>query len=112
GLRIQEVDARHITFAAPGGVQSGRAAHGEKLGAPASLLQLAEQVVEANAVAPDHHQVSQLQPPSEKLDLDESARRDNLLMPADRRETVGTAECPYAAGPLSHRIRGQRRSGC
>ena len=35
---------------------------------------------------------------------------DDLLVPADRRETVGAAERRDAAGSLSHRIRGERRA--
>ena len=105
------MDARDITFAAPGGVQSCRAADREKLGAHALLLQLAKQIVEADAVAPDHHEVGQLQVAAEKLNVDEGARLDDLLVPADRREAVGAAERRDAAGPLSHRIGGERRSG-
>ncbi len=99
------MDSRHIAFATLGGVQSCRAADREKLGAHALLLQLAEQVVEADAVAADHHEIGQLQLSAEKLNVDARAGFDNLLVTADRRETVGAAERRDAAGPLSHRIR-------
>src|SRR5579862_426795 len=105
------MDSRHITFATPGSVQSRRAAHSEKLRVHALLLQFAEQVVEADTVAPDHHEVCQLQLPAEKLNVDEGTCLDNLLVPSDRREAIGAAERGDATGSLSHRIRGQRRSG-
>jgi hypothetical protein len=68
-------------------------------------LQFPEQIIEANAVASNHHEVSELQLATEKLNVDESASRDDLLMPPDRRKPVGAAERRDAAGPLPHRIR-------
>ena len=68
------MDAREIAFTALGGVQSRRAADGEKLRAHALLLQLAEQVVEADAVAADHDEIGQLQLAAEQLNVDERAR--------------------------------------
>ena len=111
GLRIEQVDARDIAFAALGGVQSCGAADGEKLRAHASLLQFAEQVVEPDAVAADHDEIGQLQFAAEKLHVDDRAGLDDLFVPADRREAVGAAERRDAAGPLSHRIRGERYAG-
>ena len=108
GRWIQQVDSREITFAALGGIQSCRAAHREKLGAgDAAVVQFPQQVVEADAVAPDHHKVGQLQLPAEKLNVDEGSRVDNLLVPADCRKTIRAAERRDTAGSLSHRIRGE-----
>ena len=104
------MDSCDITLAALGGVQPRRAADREELGVHALLLQFAEQVVQADAVTANHHQVGQLQIPAEQLDVDERACLDNLFVPPDRREAVGTAERRDAAGSLSHRIRGERRS--
>ena len=63
-------------------------------------------------MAPNDHEVSQLQLPAEKLNVDGRARLDNLFMPPDRREAVGAAERRDAAGSLSHGIGGERGSGC
>ena len=104
------MDARDIAFAALGGVQSGRAADGEKLRAHALPLQLAQQVIEADAVAADHDQIGQLQFAAQKLDVDDRSGLNDLLVPADRGEAVGAAERGDAAGPLSHRVRRERRS--
>ena len=62
------MDARDIAFAALGGIQSRRAAHGEKLRAHALPLQFAEQVIESDAVAADHDEIGQLQFAAQKLD--------------------------------------------
>ena len=74
GLRIEQVDARDIAFAALGGIQSGGAADGEKLRAHALLLQFAKQVIETDAVAADHDEIGQLQIAAEQLDLDDAFR--------------------------------------
>ena len=110
GLRIEQVDARDIAFAALGGIQSGGAAHGEKLRAHALPLQFSQQVIESDAVAADHDQIGQLQFAAEKLDVDDRPGLNDLFMPADRGEAVGAAERGDAAGSLSHRIRRERRS--
>ncbi len=100
------MDSREITFAALGGIQSCRAAHREKLGArAAAVLQFPQQVVEADAVAPDHDELGELQLTAEKLNVDDGSRMDNLLVPADCRKPIRSAERGHTAGSLSHRIR-------
>ena len=91
------MDSRDITFAAFGGIQSCRAAHGEKLGAHALLLQLAKQVVEANAVAPDHHEVSQLKLAAQK--------EDEYLTQKTFLDTLPSSDGSFAARIVSKPIR-------
>src|SRR5215217_3624478 len=98
------MDAGEVAFAPPRRLQSGSAAHGQKLRAHAALLQLAEQIVEADAVTANDRQIGELQFPAEQLYVDRRARLDDLLVAPDRRKSVGAAECGDAAGALSHRI--------
>src|SRR6185436_14790756 len=108
-LRIEEMDAGEIALAAGGGIEPRAAAHRQELRADAAPLQLAEQVVEADAVAADDHQIRELQLAAEQLHVDDRAGFDNLVVPRDGGEAVGAAERGDAARALSHRIRGQRR---
>ena len=55
------MDAGDVALAALGGFQPGEAADGEELRAHARLLQLAEQVIEPDAVAADDDEVGELQ---------------------------------------------------
>ena len=55
------MDTRHIALTTPGGFEPRRASDGEEFRADAPLLQLAQQIVEANAVASDHDEIGQLQ---------------------------------------------------
>ena len=54
---VQQVNAGHVALTARGRLQPRHAADGEKLRTHALALQLAEQVVEADAVAADDDQI-------------------------------------------------------
>ena len=79
GLRIEQMNARDIAFAALGGIQSAGAAHRQKLRAHALPLQFSQQVIERDAVAADHHQIGQLQIAAQKLDVDDGRRPERSL---------------------------------
>ncbi len=55
-------------------------------------------------------EIGELQIAAEKLDVDDRAGLDDLLMPVDGGEAVGAAEGGDAAGPLAHRV-GRRAYG-
>ena len=101
------MDAGDITFAALGRLESGKAADGHELRTDALLFQLAEQIVEADAVTADHNQVCEPQTPAQQPHRDRRSRGHDFLVLADRREAVGAAERRDAAGALAHRIRGE-----
>ena len=54
------MNARHIAFTTLGGREPRGASHREEFRAHATLLQLAQQIVETDTVATDHHEVGQL----------------------------------------------------
>ena len=107
-VAIEQMHAGDVAFAALGRLESGHAADGEELRSHTALLQLAEQVVEADAVAADDDEIGQLQLAIEQLHGDHRARRDDLVVAADRGEAVGAAERRDAAGALAHGIGGER----
>src|SRR4029078_4539153 len=68
------------------------------------LLELAEQIVESDAVAADDDEIRKLQLAIEELHVDERAGRHDLFVAADRRDAIGAAERRDAAGPLAHGV--------
>ncbi len=104
GLRIEQVNAGDIAFAAFGRVEAAGAAYGKKLRADAVLLQFAEEVVEPNALAADDDEIGQLKVAAQKLDADDGSGLNDLFVAADGGESVGAAEGGDTARPLAHGI--------
>src|SRR5439155_10273799 len=63
GLRMQQMHAGQIAFAAPGGQQATRAADREKLGPEAAFLQDSKEIIQAGTVTANEHQVRGLKFP-------------------------------------------------
>ncbi len=92
GGGIHQVNAGDVALAAPGRGEAAHAADVERLGADALLHQLADQQVEADAVAADDDEVGGFEPLPEQLDRHGAARIEDLGVLVDRDEAVGAAE--------------------
>src|SRR4051812_25813181 len=106
------MDAGDVALAALRGIQPGGTANRKEFRLDAAPLQLAEQVVEADAVTADDDQIGELQLTCKKLHVDQRAGLDDFLMPADRRKAIRATERRHAARSLPHRIRRKCGRSC
>src|SRR6187455_1780852 len=100
-----------IALSSPDCLEPRHAPDGEKLRPHAALFQFAEQVIEPDAVTPDHHEVGKLQLAVEQRHGHDRSGRNDFLVTADGGEAVGSAERGNAPGALTHWIRDKRRCG-
>src|SRR5581483_11761106 len=102
------MDAGHVALAALCRREAAGAADREELAAKPLLIALAQQVVEPDAVAADHHQVCRPQTVTEQMNLDSVPGFQKLPLSRDDHETIGSAEGRHRAGAFSHRIGSER----
>src|SRR6516165_7333647 len=100
------MDAGQIAFAAAHRFQPGSAADREKFAPEAARLKLAEQKIQADAMAADDDEISRFQALPQRLYLDPRAGLNIFLLTRDNEEPVCTAKCRHGARSLAHRIGG------
>src|SRR5438876_743923 len=83
-----------------GGCQSGRGTNGQRLRPAALPVQLRQQQIESNAVAPNHDQVRRLYVAPQQGDFDLGPGLDDLFVTTDGDKSICLAKCRDASRSL------------